>query len=70
VQIRDDYSDLEEKLTYYITHPDEAQQIVNHAHDYVKPFQDKKRERLISLLVFKKYLQKTGQLDMDYLSIS
>jgi hypothetical protein len=70
VQIKDDYSDLEEKLTYYITHPDEAQQIVNHAHDYVKPFQNKKQERLISLLVFRKYLQKTGQLDMDYLSIS
>ncbi len=61
VCIKDDYSDLEERLTYYINHPDEAQAIINHAHEYVVQFRNKKREDLISLLVLKKYFEKTGQ---------
>ena len=61
VCIKDDYSDLEERLTYYINHPDEAQAIIDHAHEYVAQFQNKKREDLISLLVLKKYFEKTGQ---------
>ena len=62
VCIKDDYSDLEERLTYYINHPEEAQAIIDHAHEYVAQFQNKKREDLISLLVLKKYFEKTGQL--------
>lgn len=61
VCIKDDYSDLEERLTYYINHPDEAQTIIDHAHEYVAQFRNKKREDLISLLVLKKYFEKTGQ---------
>ncbi|WP_289201193.1 glycosyltransferase, partial [Phocaeicola sartorii] len=60
-EIKDDLSDLEEKLTYYISHPAEAEQIVRHAHEYVAQFLDAKRERLISLLVMDKYLRMTGQ---------
>ena len=62
VCIKDDYSDLEERLNYYINHPDEAQAIINHAHEYVAQFRNKKREDLISLLVLQKYFEKTGQL--------
>lgn len=61
VCIKDDYSDLEERLTYYINHPDEAQAIIDHAHEYVAQFRNKRRENLISLLVLKKYFEKTGQ---------
>lgn len=61
VCIKDDYSDLEERLTYYINHPDEVQAIIDHAHEYVAQFRNKKREDLISLLVLKKYFEKTGQ---------
>ncbi|MDD3907984.1 MAG: glycosyl transferase family 90 [Bacteroidales bacterium] len=60
--IKDDYSDLEERLTYYITHTDEAKQIIEHAHQYIEPFKNKKMEKLISLLVLQKYFKKTGQL--------
>ena len=60
VCIKDDYSDLEEKLNYYIAHPDEAQAIIEHAHEYVAQFRNNKREDLISLLVLKKYFEKTG----------
>ncbi len=61
ILINDDLSDLEEKLTYYINHPDEAEEIIKHAHEYVAQFTDKKREHLISLLVAEKYFQLTGQ---------
>jgi len=61
VQIKDDYSDLEERLNYYIEHPAEAQQIIENAHRYIDQFRDKKREDLINLLVLKKYFEKTGQ---------
>lgn len=61
IQIKDDLSDLKEKLDYYIHRPEEAEQIIRHAHEYVAQFFDKKRERLISLLVMEKYLRLTGQ---------
>jgi len=61
VLIKDDYSDLEERLNYYINHTDEAQKIIDNAHEYVKQFKNKKQEDLISLLVLKKYFEKTGQ---------
>lgn len=62
VHIKDDYSDLEEKLTYYIAHPAAALEILNNAHAFVEQFKDDKREDLLSLLVIEKYLYRTGQL--------
>lgn len=59
IEIKADYSDLEERVNYYITHPEEAQQIINNAHAYIKPFLDKKREKLISLLVLDRYFSLT-----------
>lgn len=61
VEIRPDYSDLEERMRYYIEHPDEAEAIIAHAHEYIRQFRDRKRERLISLLVLEKYFDATGQ---------
>lgn len=61
VEIRDDFADLPEKVAYYSAHPEEAERIVRHAHEYVEQFRDKKRERLISLLVLDKYFRMTGQ---------
>jgi hypothetical protein len=55
IEIKKDYSDLEEKLNYYIKHTDEALKIIENAHRFVEQFQDKKREKLISLLVLQKY---------------
>ncbi|MBP3776863.1 MAG: lipopolysaccharide biosynthesis protein [Prevotella sp.] len=60
IEVKPDFSDLEERLTYYIQHPEEAEAIIRHAHEYVAQFQDKKRERLISLLVLKKYFDITN----------
>lgn len=55
VQVKDDFSDLDEKMDYYLEHPDEAEEIIQNAHRWVEQFKDPKRERLISLLVAKKY---------------
>jgi hypothetical protein len=60
IEVREDFSDLEERLTYYIDHPDEAEAIIQHAHEYVSRFQDAKREKLISLLVLKRYFDVTN----------
>lgn len=61
IEIRKDYSDLEERLRHYIAHPEEAEAIVAHAHEYIRQFGDKRREKLISLLVLDKYFRCTGQ---------
>ena len=61
IEIKDDLSDLEERLTYYIQHPDEAQRIIHHAHEYVRQFMDDDREELIQMLVMEKYLKMTRQ---------
>jgi len=66
IEVKDDFSDLEERLNYYIEHPDEAEAIIQHAHDYVARFQDKEREKLISLLVLKKYFEATNGRYLDY----
>ena len=61
VLIEDDYSDLEERLNYYIGHPEEALEIVKNANEYANQFRNKKREDVISLLVLDKYFRETGQ---------
>ena len=63
IEIKPDFSDLEERIAYYTAHPDEAIEISRHANEYVSQFFDKKREKLISLLVLQKYFRKTGQLE-------
>lgn len=65
VLIKDDYSDLIERMDYFNSHPDEAIAIINNANQYIKQFRNKKREDLISLLVLEKYFYKTGQKDMN-----
>ncbi|GGE19045.1 glycosyl transferase family 90 [Psychroflexus salis] len=60
VEIKPDFSDVEERLNYYIEHEDEALQIIKNANEYVKQFQDKEREELISLLVMQKYFKMTN----------
>ena len=61
IQIKDDYSDLEEKLNYYIDHPHEAEKIIDNAHQYIQQFKNRKLEDLIALRVLEKYFEKTNQ---------
>ena len=62
IEIKPDYSDLEERLAYFSAHPEKAEEIIRHAHEYIAQFADKRREKLISLLVLQKYFRCTGQL--------
>ncbi|NBB80756.1 MAG: lipopolysaccharide A protein [Verrucomicrobia bacterium] len=62
VQVRDDYTDLPEKITHYINHPDEAEAIIHEMSCYYKRFTDTRKEQLIGLLVAEKYLRLSGQL--------
>lgn len=57
IEVRDDYTDLPEKLQHYLSHPDEAEAIIRHAHEYVAQFMDRKRELMIGRMVAKEYLQ-------------
>lgn len=62
IQIKEDYSDLIEKISYYENHPQEAKAIVEHAHEWVSQFRDEKKEDLISLMVLEKYFRLSGQM--------
>ncbi|MCU4156463.1 lipopolysaccharide biosynthesis protein [Carboxylicivirga sp. A043] len=61
IQVKDDYSDVVDKMNYYIANPDKAEAIIKNAHDYIDQFRNKKRERLISLMVLNKYFQLQNQ---------
>ena len=62
VEVREDFSDFEEKLRFYIDHPEAAEEIIRHAHDYVAQFRDQRREELIQMMVMEQYFQTSGQL--------
>lgn len=62
VEIAEDLSDLEERVTYYLEHPEEAEAIIRHANEYVQQFWDNEREDLISLGVLQRYFVQTQQL--------
>lgn len=66
VLINDDYSNLEERLKYYINNPDKAINIIKHANEYVSQFKHKPSEDIISLLVLEKYFIKTSQLPIKF----
>lgn len=57
IEIRDDFSDLEEKIRWYSAHPEEAEAIARHANEWVDQFRDPERELLVSLLVMQKYFE-------------
>jgi hypothetical protein len=61
VEVAPDFSDLEEKLDYYLQHPDEAEYILHNASQWVAPFRNPHQERLIELRVLDRYLTLSGQ---------
>lgn len=62
VLLKDDLSNIEEKVHYYSTHTEEALEIIANAHEHVKQFKNKKKEDLVSLLVLQKYFENSSQL--------
>lgn len=63
VAIRDDFSDLEQQMQFYIQHPDKAERIIKNAKEFAKPYQNRKLEQAISTMVVMKYgLQTNPQM--------
>ena len=62
VEVKEDFSDFEEKLRYYMAHPEKAEEIIRHAHEYVQQFRNKEREELLQLMVMQRYFETSGQL--------
>lgn len=61
IEIAPDYSDVQEKLAWYRSHPDECKKIIAAAHEHVARFADSHREKLVSLLVLARYFSACGQ---------
>lgn len=61
VEVRDDFSDMEEKIDYYLAHPEEAQAIIRNANRYIAGFFNSQREMLVAMKVFERYLSQTNQ---------
>lgn len=61
VHLQDDYSDLEEKISFYSKNHDAAQKIINNANQWMSQFFDEKQELITSVLVLKKYFENTTQ---------
>lgn len=62
VLINDDYSNLEEKIEYYIKHTEEAEYIVQNANNYTSQFKCKKTEDWLHLKILERYFYFSGQL--------
>lgn len=60
IEILPDYSDLNEKINYYIHNEKECLEIINNANKYIKHFQNHNIEKLCSLLVLEKYFKLTN----------
>lgn len=61
IEVADDFHDIVDKVLYYDRHPEKVKEIVQHAHEWVAQFENKHREDMISLLVFRRYFIQTGQ---------
>lgn len=57
IEIKDDYSDLEEQLSFYLAHPEKCLEIIKNANEYCKQFWNPNIEKLCSLLVLEKYFR-------------
>lgn len=61
VEVASDFSDLEDVIHYYLSHPTEAEAIIDQASLYIKPFQDSVMEDILCIAVLEAYARCTGQ---------
>ena len=57
VLIKNDFSDLEEKIKFYLKNEDKCLEIIKNANQYINQFKNIKLEKKIGLKVFEKYLK-------------
>lgn len=63
IKVKDDFSDAEEKIKFYMNENDKCLEIIENAKKFVRQFKDVKQERLIQLLILKQYFKLTGQYE-------
>jgi len=66
VLLKDDCSDLEEKIDYYSENTEAAVAIIRNANDFTTQFRNLQREHLISLLTIKKYFDLGGDSQLSH----
>lgn len=64
-QIALDYSDLDSVLDYYLSHENEAKEIVHNAHKFCAQFFDERLESALNFLVLRKYFYMSNQIDVS-----
>ena len=62
VHLKDDYSDMLEKMEYYSKHEEQALAILKNAQAWVAKFQNKEFEKFLSIKVLEAYFKATKQL--------
>ena len=62
VLLKDDFSDLEEKVEQYSLYPAAAEEIIERAHRWIGQFKDPAKERIIGARVLEKYFTLSGQM--------
>lgn len=63
VLLKDNYSDLEEKIKYYSKNVNEAKEIIYNANSFVKQFKDKNIEDIISYKVLELFFKNSKESD-------
>lgn len=61
IEIAPDFSDVAEKLEYYNSHPDEAAKIAEASKEWLRQFEDSRRENIIHYLIVDRYLALSDQ---------
>ncbi|MDR9826396.1 glycosyl transferase family 90 [Vibrio sp. FNV 38] len=64
IEVNDDWSDFDEKVSYYIENPHEAEKIIKNAHAYITPFKDDDLEQLICIKTLERYFELSGQMKL------
>ena len=62
IEVKPDYSDLMDKLEWYKSHPEDAEEIIRNAHKWTDRFRNRKIEFAVMDEVVKQYFIQTGQL--------
>lgn len=62
VELKEDYSDLEEKIQHYLKNPQEAESIIQNAHEYIDQFRNPLVEDAISISVMQRYFELSNQI--------
>lgn len=62
IEVEADFSDLPDKMEYYISHPREAEEIIRNAQKWTSQFKNPKLEKAVMRAVIEEYRIKTNQI--------